>query len=81
LVAKIDLGTWKFPKIFQWLQDSGKISQMDMLRIFNCGVGMVCVLDPKDAVKAQKILKKNNFKSFVLGTINKSQSVTKIEYI
>ena len=81
LVAKIDLGAWKFPKIFQWLQDSGKISQMDMLRIFNCGVGMVCVLDPKDAIKAQKILKKNNFKSFVLGAINKSQSVAKIEYI
>ena len=81
LVAKIDLEAWKFPKIFQWLQDSGKISQMDMLRIFNCGVGMVCVLDPKDAIKAQKILKKNNFKSFVLGAINKSQSVTKIEYI
>ena len=81
LVAKIDLAAWKFPKIFQWLQDSGKISQMDMLRIFNCGVGMVCVLDPKDAIKAQKILKKNNFKSFVLGAINKSQSVTKIEYI
>jgi phosphoribosylformylglycinamidine cyclo-ligase len=81
LVAKIDLGAWKFPKIFQWLQDSGKISQIDMLRIFNCGVGMVCVLDPKDAIKAQKILKKNNFKSFVLGAINKSQSVTKIEYI
>ena len=80
LVAKIDLTAWKFPKIFQWLQDSGKISQMDMLRIFNCGVGMVCVLDTKDVEKAQKILKKNNFKSFAMGSIKKSKSVSQIEY-
>ena len=81
LLAKIDLGAWKFPKIFQWLQDSGKISQMDMLKIFNCGVGMVCVLDPKDVIKAQKILKTNGFKSFFIGSVNKSKSDSKIEYI
>ena len=81
LLAKIDLGAWKFPKIFQWLQDSGKISQMDMLKIFNCGVGMVCVLDLKDIIKAQKILKTNGFKSFLIGSINKSKSDSKIEYI
>jgi len=80
LVAKIDLTAWEFPKIFQWLQDSGKISQMDMLRIFNCGVGMVCILNPKDITKAQNILKKYNFKSFTLGSIKKSQSITQIEY-
>jgi|TARA_B110000438_G_scaffold76629_1_gene76795 phosphoribosylformylglycinamidine cyclo-ligase len=80
LVAKINLAAWEFPKIFQWLQDSGKISQMDMLRIFNCGVGMVCVLDIKDVAKAQKILKKYRFKSFALGSIKKSQSVSQIEY-
>ncbi|MDA9307049.1 phosphoribosylformylglycinamidine cyclo-ligase [Gammaproteobacteria bacterium] len=80
LVAAIDLTAWKFPKIFQWLQDSGKISQMDMLRIFNCGVGMVCVLDTKDVEKAQKILKKNNLKSFAMGSIKNSKSVSQIEY-
>jgi phosphoribosylformylglycinamidine cyclo-ligase len=80
LSAKIDLTAWKFPKIFQWLQDSGKISQMDMLRIFNCGVGMVCVLDTKDVEKAQKILEKNNFKSFAMGSIKKSKSISQIEY-
>ena len=42
---------------------------MDMLRIFNCGVGMVCVLDTKDVEKAQKILKKNNFKSFAMAQL------------
>jgi len=53
---------------------------MDMLKIFNCGVGMVCVLNTKDVEKAQKILKKNNFKSFAMGSIKKSKSVSQIEY-
>ena len=81
LLAQIHLSAWKFPKIFQWLQDSGKISQMDMLRIFNCGVGMVCVLDPNDASKAMQVLKKHSFNSFIIGSIQKSQSVSQIEYI
>ena len=81
MLAEINLSSWKFPKIFQWLQDSGKISQMDMLRIFNCGVGMICVLDQKDISKAQSILKGYKFKSFPIGLIKKSNSPTQIEFI
>jgi len=81
MLAEINLSSWKFPKIFQWLQDSGKISQMDMLRIFNCGVGMICVLDQKDVSKAQSILKGYKFKSFPIGLIKKSKSPTQIEFI
>jgi len=81
MLAEINLSSWKFPKIFQWLQDSGKISQMDMLRIFNCGVGMTCVLDQKDISKAQSILKGYKFKSFPIGLIKKSKSPTQIEFI
>jgi len=81
MLAEINLSSWKFPKIFQWLQDSGKISQMDMLRIFNCGVGMICVLDQKDISKAQSILKGYKFKSFPIGLIKKSTSPTQIEFI
>jgi len=81
MLAEINLSSWKFPKIFQWLQDSGKISQMDMLRIFNCGVGMICVLDQKDISKAQAILKGYKFKSFPIGLIKKSNSPTQIEFI
>ena len=54
LIAEINLSSWKFPKAFQWLQEKGKISQSDMLRIFNCGIGMVCILDKADVLKAKK---------------------------
>ena len=79
--AQVELSAWKFPKVFQWLQDSGKISNTDMLRIFNCGIGMICILESRDVKKAQMLLKKHKFKSFTLGTIQRSDSPSQIEYI
>ncbi|MFK8031172.1 MAG: phosphoribosylformylglycinamidine cyclo-ligase [Gammaproteobacteria bacterium] len=38
--AAIDLSSWQMPDIFKWLQDTGNITQREMWRTFNCGVGM-----------------------------------------
>lgn len=43
--ATIDLDTWQMPEIFRWLQEKGNIEIAEMLRTFNCGVGMVLVVD------------------------------------
>jgi phosphoribosylformylglycinamidine cyclo-ligase len=80
LVAKIDLSAWNFPKAFQWLQAKGKISQSDMLRIFNCGIGMVCVLDEADVPKAQKILSAHKLRSYEIGCITKGDLKEQIHY-
>jgi len=80
LVADIDLSTWKFPKAFLWLQEKGKISTSDMLRIFNCGIGMVCVLDKKEILKAQKILSAHKLRSFEIGKIIKGSLHERIQY-
>jgi len=37
----IDENTWKWPKIFEWIQEIGNVSQNEMYKIFNCGVGMI----------------------------------------
>ena len=80
LIADIDLSTWKFPKAFLWLQEKGKISTSDMLRIFNCGIGMVCVLDKKEISKAQKILSAHKLRSFEIGKIIKGSLHERIQY-
>jgi len=46
--ADIDYETWQVPLIFHWIQTTGNISQAEMLRTFNCGVGMVLVVKPED---------------------------------
>ena len=80
LVADVNLSSWKFPKAFQWLQEKGKISQSDMLRIFNCGIGMVCILDKAEVEKAKKILSRHKLRTFEVGSIVKGSLKEQIQY-
>lgn len=80
LVADVNLSSWKFPKVFKWLQEKGKISQADMLRIFNCGIGMVCIIDQADLAKARKVLKNHKLRTFEIGSINKGDLKEQIQY-
>jgi len=44
LGLEIDLSAWEFPEVFKWLQDKGGINEQEMLRTFNCGIGMVLLV-------------------------------------
>ena len=80
LVADINLSSWKFPKAFKWLQEKGRISQADMLRIFNCGIGMICIIDKTDLEKAQNILLNYKFRTFQIGSVIKGNLKEQIQY-
>ena len=80
LVAEVNLSSWKFPKAFKWLQEKGEISQADMLRIFNCGIGMVCMIDQADLAKAQKVLSNHKLRTFEIGSIIKGNLKEQIQY-
>ena len=71
LTANIDLSKIKTMKVFKWLK-SHNISETEMLRTFNCGVGFCIIVDRK---KINKIFKyfSNNFKPYVIGYISKSK--------
>ena len=45
LSARIDLSSWQLTPVFTWLQQAGNVEQLEMLRTFNCGVGMVLAVD------------------------------------
>jgi phosphoribosylformylglycinamidine cyclo-ligase len=49
LGLELNLSAWTFPDIFQWLQSRGGIEEKEMLRTFNCGIGMVLVVDENSA--------------------------------
>ena len=52
LGAEIDLDTWILPPVFRWMAETGNIAEDEMLKTFNCGVGMILVVaqDQADAV-------------------------------
>jgi phosphoribosylformylglycinamidine cyclo-ligase len=75
LSSEIYLSNWKMPLLFSTLQKLGKIQIRDMLRIFNCGIGMTVVIEPKDFDTTMKVLSKHKFKGFMIGkVVNKSSS-------
>ena len=54
MAAHVDLSTWRAPAVFDWLARAGNLNDAEMLRTFNCGVGMVVIAaqDRADAVIA-----------------------------
>jgi phosphoribosylformylglycinamidine cyclo-ligase len=52
LGLEIDLSAWRLPPVFEWLQANGNIDEAEMLRTFNCGIGMVLLVA---ADKAEEI--------------------------
>jgi len=60
---------WPRPAIFDWLQSRGHIAGHEMLRTFNCGIGMVLCVAAEDATTAVAALKKNGEHAWQIGTI------------
>ncbi|WP_251863969.1 phosphoribosylformylglycinamidine cyclo-ligase [Achromobacter sp. Marseille-Q4962] len=49
LTARLDRSGWEMPRLFQWLQQQGGVEDAEMHRVFNCGIGMVLVVDAAQA--------------------------------
>jgi phosphoribosylformylglycinamidine cyclo-ligase len=49
LAAAFDLAAWELPPVFRWLMRTGGVTREEMLRTFNCGIGMVAVVAQPDA--------------------------------
>jgi phosphoribosylformylglycinamidine cyclo-ligase len=54
--AVIDPNSWRIPRIFQVLQDKGKVDRKEMFQVFNMGIGMVAIVSPRDVRRAMSIL-------------------------
>ena len=48
-IAEIDARSWQRPAVFEWLQNAGNISDSEMLKTFNSGIGMVIAVDAEQA--------------------------------
>ena len=56
LSAEIRIGSWQTPTIFRELQSRAKLSEIEMFRTFNNGIGMILLIDPACADQAKKLL-------------------------
>jgi phosphoribosylformylglycinamidine cyclo-ligase len=71
--AIVQKGTWDIPPIFSFLKEKGKISDEEMLGIFNNGIGMVLVVRSKEVDDILTRLHSLGEKAFVIGEVGKSE--------
>jgi phosphoribosylformylglycinamidine cyclo-ligase len=69
--AVVELGSWPVLPIFAHMQQLGNISQDEMLRTFNMGIGMVLVIPAKKFKKVQSVLERAGEKGYTIGRIVK----------
>ena len=74
--AEIDLSKIKPSKIFSWLKKNN-ISEQEMLKTFNCGVGFCLIINPRDLEKVKKYFI-NKYKPYVIGKISKGKNKIKL---
>jgi phosphoribosylformylglycinamidine cyclo-ligase len=72
---KVDLSTWNLPPVFKWLSSAGGVSQNEMLKTFNCGIGMsvICSQASKDAVFT--LLERNGESPTLIGEVTDTNKV------
>jgi phosphoribosylformylglycinamidine cyclo-ligase len=57
LCARLVRGSWPLPALFGWLQQQGNVAEAEMLRVFNCGIGMVVIVAGQHAQAASELLR------------------------
>jgi phosphoribosylformylglycinamidine cyclo-ligase len=75
LAAHIDLATFRMPPVFGWLQRAGNLDNAEMLRTFNCGIGMIVIVDPARASDVMTALKAAGEAPRVIGAVEPGRGV------
>jgi len=80
LGARIDLARVAVPAVFQWLASEGSIAESEMLRTFNCGIGMIVVASPEKAEAVVKAFTRAGETVVMLGDIISASGDTSVAY-
>ncbi len=75
----IDASSWQWPTVFNWLQEQGNVETHEMYRTFNCGVGLVIVVDENTVEQSLDILKAHGENAWVIGDIEAKDGNEQVE--
>jgi len=72
--AQIRADAWSRPEIFNWLQEKGGVADSEMLRTFNCGIGMILCVSAEQTQQALEVLNNDSDEAFLLGSVASRES-------
>ncbi|MCH9639113.1 MAG: phosphoribosylformylglycinamidine cyclo-ligase [Betaproteobacteria bacterium] len=73
-MAVLQKNAWEVPPLFQWLQQQGNVSDAEMSRVFNCGIGMTLVLAPDHVDHAMQLLRASGETVWPIGEIKQREA-------
>ena len=76
MCAEINRDSWRWPAVFHWLQETGKVNSAEMYRTFNCGIGMVLVVGPDEADKTLGLLRAAGESAWRLGRVREHDGIS-----
>ena len=80
LFAEIQLQSWQRLPIFNWIQENGNVAQDEMLRVFNCGIGMIVITDENHVDDILTISTQHNINADVIGKVQAKQGASHVIY-
>jgi phosphoribosylformylglycinamidine cyclo-ligase len=80
LGARIDLAKVPVLPVFKWLAREGGIAQNEMLRTFNCGIGMIVIAAPKDAAAVAEAFTRAGERTVLLGEVVRAANEPRVFY-
>jgi phosphoribosylformylglycinamidine cyclo-ligase len=75
LGARIDLSVWALPPVFRWLAETSGMEEAELLKTFNCGIGMIAVVAADRAEALTAALEAEGERVCVLGAVEPGQGV------
>ncbi|MCU0607927.1 MAG: phosphoribosylformylglycinamidine cyclo-ligase [Candidatus Edwardsbacteria bacterium] len=77
----IDTGAWRRPAVFDWLQTQGGIADGEMLRTFNCGIGMVMLVPAADAGRVLALAQEQGLEGRDIGAVVARERGARVRYL
>jgi len=80
LSARIDLAHVPVAPVFKWLASEGGIAQSEMLRTFNCGLGMIVIASPEDAAAVAEAFTRAGERTVSIGEVVRAVGEPRVAY-
>jgi phosphoribosylformylglycinamidine cyclo-ligase len=80
LCALVDLDRVPVPPVFKWLAATGEVGEQEMLRTFNCGIGMIAVVDANKAAVASEAFQAHGESVVRLGEVTKARGEARVDF-
>jgi phosphoribosylformylglycinamidine cyclo-ligase len=79
--AVVNESSWQWPALFTWMMETANIERSEMYRTFNCGVGMILVVDQADVERSISLLSEAGETAFVIGEIKDGESEQQVHIV